>query len=309
MAANEGKSVRWGALIGYTLFAVLVFLAGLVATFPVERVSQLVAARVTKQTGWKLTLKGAALGLPSTLRFDRVATEPPAGPALALNDVALRVDLMQLKRQVIAVDHEATGYGGTLKGHLEVAGPKDEPAYQWQGKLARIDLARLPLPPPGVPLAPWAEGLTVAGTLSSNGAIGWRSNQVLRGNGELDLEAQDIVIVAPTTPMGKMTLPVGQLTGRIKWQRGRLDVTDLILDGDLVQARGNGRIMMGPTPRQTRLDLRLSGELGSAFPMRELVSGLLQTKDKPVTITIRGNMANPQLYINGKTINRLMLGR
>ncbi len=309
MAVNEGGSMRWGAWVGYTLFAVLMFLAGLVLTFPLEQVVKRLVSRTAAETGWNIIAKGPALQPPFTLRFSRLGGQPPDGPALVLSDVNIRLRPMGLKDDLLILDHTAKGYGGRLTGHLEVEGPATEPGYKWEGALERVDLAKLPLKISELTTEPWAEGMTVAGRFSADGGAGWRADQVMRGNGELNLSLDDLVIQAPKTPMGKMSLPVGTVTGRVGWQRGRIDITDLVLEGDLLQARGSGRIMLGTTPRQTRLDLRLTGQLGGAFPMRELVIGMLKTKGKAVTITLKGDMANPVLYVNGKTLNRLMLGR
>jgi len=165
------------------------------------------------------------------------------------------------------------------------------------------------MPPPGVPSQPALEGMSLTGEVSADGAMGWRGDRPLRGNGELSVQIADLVVALAKSPLGALNLPLGHVDGTFTWQRGRIEVVNLSVDGDVVNARGSGRIIVGSTPRNTRLDLRLKGDLGNAFPMADVVKALLKTKGKPVTISLKGTMEVPVLYINGRTLDRLMLGR
>jgi type II secretion system protein N len=305
----QKKGVRWLALIGYVLFAMVTFVAALVVTFPMERLAKQAADLVSSRSDWKVAVAGAGWAPPTGLRLNQIVATPPQGGPLMVEDVLLRLYPKRLKQGKLALDHELGIYGGLFTGHLVVQGPKTEPGYEWKGAISGAKLDRVPLPPPGVPPAPWSEGLALAGLISADGAMGWRGGQVLRGNGELNIQLADLVIELAKTPIGALTLPIGQVDGRFKWQRGRVDVTDLRIQGDLVQARGSGRLIVGNSPRNTRIDLRLTGDLGDQFPMAEVLGPLLKTGGKPVTITLKGTVAAPVLYINGKTLDRLMLGR
>jgi len=303
------KGLGWLALVGYVGFALVVFVCALVLIFPIERVAQQAATMASAQLGWKISLDGTRLALPFGVHADWVGAEPPIGSGVRVTDVNVSVDPRRLKGGVVSLDHQINVYDGQFDGHLEVTGPKTEPGYEWKGSLIGGRLSRLPMPPPGMAPEAWADGVALSGDVSADGAVGWRGNQPLRGNGELSVKVDTLVVDLAKSPLGALALPIGQVDGHFKWKRGRIDVIDLNVVGDVVQARGSGRIIVGSTPGNTRIDLRLKGELGSAFPMADVVKSLLKTKGKPVTISLKGTMAAPVLYINGKTLDRLMLGR
>ncbi|MBI5135833.1 MAG: type II secretion system protein GspN [Nitrospirae bacterium] len=300
--------VRWGALAGYVLFGVAMFAVGLVVTFPLERVLGQLTAQVSAQTGWRVALGSARWQPPTGLRLGALTGTPPGGPALRLDRVALQVDPMRLKSGVLALDHVVKGYGATATGHLEVRGPQAEPGFEWKGAVKGLDLARMPLPPPGVPMAPWAAGMTMAGRMALEGAAGWRANQFLRGNGEATLQVTGLSVNLPTTALGVLELPLGEVSGEAKWQRGRVDLTGLTVNGELGHAEGSGRILMGTTAQTTRIDLRFNAELGAGFPMRDIVAGMVGGADKPVAIGVKGTLANPVMYVNGRPLSRFMMG-
>ena len=69
-----------------------------------------------------------------------------------------------------------------------------------------------------------------------------------------------------------------------------------------------GLVLLGRSPEVSRLDLRFTGTLEPGFPMRDLVTQFLNLKDARVTITIKGTVARPLLFVNGKSVDRLLQG-
>lgn len=308
--ASESRTSRsgWGRLIGYVLFAVVVFVVALAATFPVQQVMQRVAAEAAERSGWELTVKGGVWDPPTGLYFDALSGTPPGGEPLTVRDVHLKFAPLRLKDRVLAVDHDLSGLGGRLSGHLEMGDDGDGRVGSWNGTLDGLALDRLPRFPAAVSKSPWVRDYSLDGVLSGDARAAWRDNQFARGNGETGFTIKGLQVNLPKAPVGALNLPLGDLTVQADWQRGRVELSEVTLTGSVVEGSGSGRILLGRTPQLTRVDLRFSGTLGQAFPMRGMVVGLLKSGEAPVTITVKGSLANPMLYINGKTVDRLLVG-
>lgn len=308
MAAAPGRGRRIAALAGYAAFAVVVFLAALVATFPVGQVTGRVTALIEARTGWHVEVVGARWLLPAGLGARAVTGTGPHGEQVALGDVRLQMAPWKLKDGTVAVDHDIHAYGGRATGHLDVEPPAGDPGYRWKGEIKGLALDALPPPPPEMRVATWAQGFRLAGTLDMTAEAGWRAAEPIRGQGTVDLTLSGFAITLPKSPLGELKLPFGEVTGQARWQRGRVEVSDLSIDGDLVHGRGSGLVLAGRTPEVSRLDLRFTGTLGEAFPMRQMVVGMLKLQGDEVTITVKGTLSRPLLYVNGRSVDRILAG-
>jgi type II secretion system protein N len=306
--ATRRKGRRIAALSGYAAFALVVFLAALVATFPVQEVTGRLSALAEARTGWHVDVQGAHWLLPAGIGATGVTGVGPNGEKVALDDVRLRMAPWKLKDGTVAVDHDVRAYGGRATGHLEVQPPTSDPGYAWKGEIKGLHLDALPPPPPEVPVADWARDWRLAGTLDLTAEAGWRSAEPIRGQGDVDLTLSDFVITLPKSNLGDRPLPIGEVTGKARWQRGRVEVSELNIDGDVVRGRGSGLLLAGRTPEVSRLDMRFTGTLGEAFPMRQIVMSMLKLTEEDVTITIKGTLARPLLYVNGRSVDRILAG-
>jgi len=306
MAASRGR--RIAVFAGYAIFAVVVFLVGLVATFPVGEVTGRLSALAESRTGWHVDVQGARWLLPAGIGAKGVTGVGPNGERVALDDVRLKMAPWKLTDGTVAVDHDVRGYGGRATGHLEVQPPVDDPGYAWKGRIKGLSLAALPPPPPELPVADWARDFRLAGTLDMTAEAGWRAAEPIRGQGNVDLTLSGFRITLPKSMLGDRALPFGEVNGQARWQRGRVEVSELTIDGDVVRGRGSGLILAGRTPEISRLDLRFTGTLGDAFPMRQVVMSMLKLTEEDVTITIKGTLARPLLYVNGRSVDRILAG-
>lgn len=303
-----GQGRKWLAWAGYTLFGLAVFVAGMVVTFPVQVVADRLGAQVAERTGWQVAFRGGGWMPLTGVRFDEVTATPPAGRPIEVSDVRLKGAPTRLLEGVLFLHHDARVYGGRVVGQLEVEGRGPEAAYTWDGHVRDVDLSTLPFPPPGVRMAPWAKDMALAGDGAMDVRTGWRAHEPARGNGTMTVELDRLGVSVPNSPLGRLALPIGRATARLNWQRGNVDVEDLVITGDVLQGSGGGRVRLGATPQASHLDLRFTGAMGSAFPMREMVEGILNSQGSSVTISIRGSLASPILYVNGKPLHRLMTG-
>jgi type II secretion system protein N len=308
MAAAPGRGRRLAAFAGYAAFAVVVFVAALVATFPVGQVTGRLTALVEARTGWHVEVAGARWLLPAGIGARTVTGTGPHGERVALGDVRLQVAPWKLKDGTVAVDHDIHAYGGRATGHLDVEPPVDDPGYRWKGEVRGLSLDALPPPPPEARVAAWAQDFHLAGTMDMTAEAGWRAAEPLRGQGSVDLTLSGFAVTLPKSPMGELKLPFGDVNGQARWQRGRVEVSDLTIEGDLVRGRGSGIVLAGRTPEVSRLDLRFTGTLGDAFPMRQMVVGMLKLEGDQVTITVKGTLARPLLFVNGRSVDRILAG-
>lgn len=299
---------RWVGVTGYVLFGVAVFGVALAATFPLEPVLGRLTALASARTGWTVEVTGPRWVFPSGLSARSLSGTGPAGEKVTLGKVRLQLSPWRLKDGTVVVDHDVTAYGGRAVGHLEVEDAFTAPGYRWRGDVKGLALNRLPPPPPKVTLAPWARDYKLAGSLDLDGGAGWRGDDPARGQGEGTVAVTGLSLTLPRTPMGEMVLPFGRVGGKAHWQHGRVELSDLTIDGDLVRGQGSGLLLLGRTPEVSRIDLRFTGTLESAFPMRDLVISFLNLKDDRVTLTVKGTFARPLLFVNGKSVDRLLKG-
>jgi len=306
--ATRAKKARWAAVVGYVLFGVAVFVIALAATFPMEPVVGRLTALASARTGWAIQVQDPRWVFPSSLAARGLSGTGPNGEVVSLGDVRLDLSPWRLKDGTVVVDHDVTAYGGRATGHLEVEDAFKAPGYRWRGDVKGVGLDRLPPPPPKVNLAPWARGYKLEGRLDLDGSAGWRGDDPARGQGEGKVDISGLSLTLPKTPMGELVLPFGEVNGQARWQRGRVEVSDLTIEGDLVRGQGSGLVLLGRTPEVSRLDLRFNGTLEPGFPMRDLVTSFLNLKDARVTLTIKGTVARPLLFVNGKSVDRLLQG-
>jgi len=306
--ATPGRGRRIASLAGYAAFAVVVFLAALVATFPVGEVAGRLTALAESRTGWHLEVLGPHWLLPAGIGARGVTGTGPGGEQVSLGDVRLKLAPWALKDGTVAVDHDIHAYGGRATGHLDVEPPVDDPGYAWKGEVRGLSLDALPPPPPDVRVADWAKDFRLAGTLDMTAEAGWRAAEPIRGQGNVDLVLSGFAVTLPKSPLGELVLPFGEVNGQARWQRGRVEVSDLTIEGELLRGRGSGLVLAGRTPEVSRLDLRFTGTLGDAFPMRQMVVSMLKLEGENVTITIKGTLARPLLYVNGRSLDRILAG-
>lgn len=95
------------------------------------------------------------------------------------------------------------------------------------------------------------------------------------------------------------SIALGQLSVQGKMNGQRLNLENISLKGDFAGLNGNGTIQIGTSPRQTRLNLRMTMIPGQSFPesLKPLVemSGVKPKPDGSYQFRIAGTLAAPVL--------------
>ncbi len=302
------KGRRWGIWLLYGLFGLVMFTVGLVWTFPVEALVQQVVRQVSDQSGWQVRAKGSTLHLPFTLAVDQLDLTPSSSDqAIELRKVNVALSPLKLRGGITELDLESSVLGGNVAGLLTIEGDvRAQPSFRWDGTARALDLAQLPPLTRQMDVPPNIVGMSVTGVADMDVESAWRDREAIRGNGDINLRLKTLVVKVPNTPMGPISVPLGDVSAHVTWQRGRAEVESLTIDGEAMQATGGGWALLGRNARLTRLNLQLEGTLGAKFPMQQLVTGMLGSG--PLTLTIKGTAAQPVLYVNGKPLARLLGG-
>jgi type II secretion system protein N len=244
---------------GWLFYTLVCFVLFLLLTFPSDLLLRRVVASVARNAkvqvryaegdwtwgrGWvlrDLTLVNSATGLPS----------------LQLARLTVRPSLVGLVYgQPLPLTFSANLYGGTVDGTVQ----QEANGFAVRFNLCRLALEQWPLP------APWGQG-RVAGNLTANGTLQGNLAHLASLQGTLALTLSDGAVRAGT--IAWLPLPALQAVQahvRATLTGGRLEIAELKLSADGVEAQMQGGIALRTPLLWSVLDLQLTTRVTGTLP-------------------------------------------
>lgn len=266
---------------------VLLFLVSVVVGFgtgfPTEVLRERLVQEISTQTRLAVSSESLELGFPAKVEFD--LTIDPNHPQLA------PLEFTQLQVRPVWSSLFSSARAATLQGQFS-DGDID-------AKIAADDSLQLEI-----------RGMHLAPLQKQNNP--YRLEGVLRGeldgkqmsqSGNADAVFSAEVGGLEVFGLEQLSLPeklsLGQLTVQGTMRGQRLNLEKVVLVGDFAGLTGNGTIQIGATPRQTRLNLRVTATPGQTFPesLKPLIelSGVKPKPDGSYQFRIAGTLAQPVL--------------
>ncbi len=284
------KIARWKLALAYTAFGVAAFVFFLFLTFPYEALRQRVTQEAGK-AGWTVTMTSLGPGFfgvtARNVRVEKASSEPPAEGAqspepLVIPSVALRPSLFPL-----GVAFRAELFGGSVSG--AVGG--------LSSATVRVELDGLD-PEKGNFKA--FSGVDLTGKL--NGALKLtiptvpnspsREYDFSQANGSLALDGKDLVVkggevtvpyMGTPTPIGLPRVALGDLTAKVKIEKGQGSVEELTGKSDDLEVHVSGSVKLARRPEysETNLQLRLKASPDLVKNLGMVGSGLSMLPTDP----------------------------
>ena len=276
----------------YAVFTLVLFVLFLVTTFPHELVVRRMIARA--ETGpIDVEVRGIHLGWMLGYTIDELRLlqrgGDPAVPVLAARNVHVAPSLASLFRgHVYPVKVSGDLYGGTLSGRVD---PRAE-AFAVDAQFAGIDVGRY------TGLRLFMDG-TLRGTVQGELALTGNALKPATSTGHVSLLAARVALEG-----GKLrgiTLPdlhfaEVRFAGDIK--RGRLELGDVVANGDEIAARGEGNVVLQHPLATSVMNLTLAVRpvAQAADNIRIAVSLLPGTlaENGEKTLRLYGSLADPR---------------
>lgn len=270
----------WGAL-GFCL----TFLLGFVWFFPIDRLTGLLEQQVADRSQIELQISGPGWSFPPGLAARRVVVSgaPLQGETLKLSQLRITPLWGSLLSGNLGASMTGKFFSGQLAAVLHQGG---EVELQLQGAVLKDQKLS---PQLSVLLSGDGAKVDFHGTLP----IG-RNN---RSNGELEL---DHIQLSGMTALGsaKETLSLGKLELTTELQGTTVNINKLSCNGGDLQLTGSGSLILGNSPRTSRINLNLT--LSPAATLDSSLRDLLGLLGKPeadgsIKLRLLGSLAAPQL--------------
>ena len=240
-----------GPLVLYGLYALVVFVIALAATFPHELVLRS-ALEPAASAPIAVEIRGVHLGWMLGYTIDELRLlrrdADPSLPVLTATRVDAAPSLLGLLRgQPFPVGVRADLYGGTLDGNVDLRSD----AFAAHAALAHVDVARYSS------LRLFMEG-TLAGRIDGTLELAGSAGKPASTTGRIDLRATDLAleggkIQGITVP--DLHFPELRLEGVVKG--GRLDLGDVSARGREVTVQGSGNVLLAHPLAASLLNLEL----------------------------------------------------
>jgi type II secretion system protein N len=260
----ETKPARWKVFLGYAAFAVVAFVLGLFVTFPYDAIRTRIVTEAA-QAGLAVRIGSMRPGLAGITATQVRVSKPPQplsaetiavlatgqgnmpgplelGEAVTFDSVAVRPTLFPP-----GVAMRADAMGGTLSASVGLFGDKKVHVEADGVKASGGNLPAFL----GLDLDGEVNGVLALTLPSKNGS----DADLSQADGELTLDTRGLVIKGGkvAVPMGggnsmPMDLPkvtLGNLTGRIQFEKGLGTVQSLRLKGEDVEAMATGTLKLG----------------------------------------------------------------
>lgn len=305
---TENKPALWKVILGYTAFSLVALLVCLFLTFPFDTLRVRLATDAARQ-GVALRIGSLRPGFFAVTAKDVQFSQPPEGitpeafaaltsdddsatammgaavlgEALVIDSVSVRPSLFPL-----GISFSADAMGGTIQG--TVGGLKDK-AVKVVATGLHVDQGNLPN----------FTGVEMEGTVGANIALTIPAGtgkdaepDLSAADGEVALDSSGLVIKGgkvaiplmpgqPPTPMDVPRIALGELVGRVGFEKGLGTVKELRLKSEDLEAHAEGTLKLGKriAYSEPALDLRLKADPAFTKRLGLLGAGLSMMATDP----------------------------
>jgi type II secretion system protein N len=280
----------FAARFGWWFYVFICFVVFLFLTFPFDILLQRAIVSATRETPLRIRYVNGELTWRGTgvIRDVTIEQTETDWPPIRLSRLAVRPSWLGLLiGRLLPLTFQANLYGGTIEGTLA----QQPDGFTTHLTIQRLNLSLLPVPPPAKPGG-------VQGFLTGSADLSGDFSQVLSLNGAVTLNLSEGALQAGA--LGNVLVPPLQsLQGTLRTaiRDGRINVSDLTLASDGIEAHLQGTLTLStPLPR-TGLDLQLTTKtVGTPPPTLAVLTSLLPASPNSPgerRATISGSFANP----------------
>lgn len=311
---TETKPARWKVILGYTAFSLVALLLCLFLTFPFDAARARVASEGARQ-GLAIRIGTLRPGFFGVTAKDVQISQPPDGitpevfAALTSEDESatammgaavlgepLMVDSVFVRPSLfpLGVAFNADAMGGNVQGTVGVLGSTSVKVVAKGLNVAQGNL-------------PAFSGLDMEGTVGANVALTLprgtgkdAAPDLSAADGAVALDTSGLVIKGgkvaiplmpgqPPTPMDVPRIALGELTGRVDFEKGLGTVKQLRLKSDDLEAQAEGTLKLGKrlAYSEPALDLRLKADPAFTKRLGLLGAGLSMMATDPKDASYR----------------------
>lgn len=244
----EGVSVR--AVLGYTLWTIILFCVFLIANFPHHLLVQR-ALRAVEPPGMRFDLGDARFAWWRGLELQRLRlgpADPTRAPYFEAASLYVRPGLSGLLRgELQSVDISGSAYGGRFEGTL-TRGAVNRVVLNFSG----LQLQRYPLLPELV------SAVELGGRLSGALSVEARGSDLNDTRAAGEISVADGMLRAANTEQDPIVLDTAAT--RFSLQGGRLELQDLVVDGPEIAVKGGGQVVVRLPVTDSVLNLKTTIE-------------------------------------------------
>ena len=279
--------MRWLAVAGYVVAALLLFVVFVFLTLPTEAIGRRLVRQAEVATGVRIHAVAVERLYPLGLRWQGVSISEPGGQREWVNFSSVSVEpvlpSLLSRRKVVRI--EAKRADGVIEGTVEMGqAPSDKKGPQWRVDLTRVegvDLAMLQ------PLMPGVKALS--GRLSGKLSYEWTEQEPLYGTGTLFLDVKQMAMSGKFLTMVPVEdIRFNQATCGASLTAGRATISNCSASGPLGQVGVTGTAQLRMPASQSLLSLRV-----------ELKWQGLSTGAGPLVATVSGPLAGPDVAMEG----------
>lgn len=233
----------------WVVYSALSFLIFILLTFPAELLLQRVMTTVGQTSALQIRYSAGEWSWFQGWTLKDLSIERSGIAPLRISRLTISPSFFGLLfGQPFPLTYAATLYGGTVNGTLQ----RENTAWRVQFSADQLALEQLPFP------APWGQG-RAAGKISLTGTVQGTPGEIASWSG--DLKATITKGSLKGGNVAKFPLPVlqtAQAQGQATLKNGRLEVTDLTLTTDGIEAHLQGAISLRLPLEWSVLDLQLT---------------------------------------------------
>lgn len=251
----------------WVLYSALSFLIFILLTFPAELLLQRVMTTVGQTSALQIRYSAGEWSWFQGWTLKDLSIERNGIAPLRISRLTISPSFFGLLfGQPFPLTYEATLYGGTINGGLQ----REDTAWRVQFSANQLALEQLPFP------APWGQG-RAAGKISLTGAVQGAPGDVTSWSGDMHTIITEGSLKGGN--VAKFPLPVlqtAQAQGQATLKNGRLEVSDLTLAADGIEAHLQGTISLRLPLEWSALDLQLTArQTGTPPPSLATLVSLL----------------------------------
>jgi type II secretion system protein N len=233
----------------WLVYGVLSFLLFVLLTLPVEPLLQQVVRTVEQTSALRVRYSAGEWSWLQGWTLKDLSIERSGMAPLRISRLTLSPSFFGLLYgQPFPLTYSANLYGGTAEGTLQ----REAAAWRVQFSVNQLALEQLPFP------APWGQG-RVTGNATLSGTVQGTPGDVTSWSGDMNTTITEGSLKAGN--IAKFPVPAlqtAQAQGQATLKNGRLDVSDLTLAADGIEAHLQGAISLRLPLEWSALDLQLT---------------------------------------------------